>query len=175
MVEKPAPDIADLIRAPISTMSDADAIVCVGTLIDLAGDARSARGIQRAFGMLKEIERRNLTPTQQAILHYFRANAWDCKRHMAATSGPGQWEQPEQQEQILALFMARNHEGFAKLHKVRRCQILTNLGNEFNHVGRFIEAIELWDQALGILPNFAMAHGNRGTGLKYWVFRESSG
>lgn len=161
-------DIADLIKAPVRTMSDADAIDCVAKLIDLSGDARSERGIKRAFGMLKEIERRNLTPAQQAMLHYFRANAWSSKRQMEATPGPRQWEQPDQQEQILALFRARNHEGFASLDKARRCQILTNLGIQFNEVGRFIEAIELWDSALEILPNFAMAHGSRGSGLKYY-------
>ena len=161
-------DIADLIKAPVRTMSDADAIDCVAKLIDLSGDARSERGIKRAFGMLKEIGRRNLTPAQQAMLHYFRANAWDSKRQMEVTSGPRQFEQPDRQEQILALFMARNHEGFASLDEGRRCQILTNLGNQFNQVGRFIEAIELWDSALEILPNFAMAHGNRGLGLKYY-------
>lgn len=163
-----AANIADLIRAPLPTMSNEIAIKCVGALIDLSDDARSKPGIQRAFGMLKEIEQRTLTPAQQATLHYFRANAWHGKRQMMPTHGPRQWEDPERQEQILALFMARNHAGFASLHKVRRCQILTNLGNQFNHVGRFVEAIELWDQALDILPNFAMAHGSRGSGLKYY-------
>jgi len=161
-------DIADLIKAPVSTMSDADAIDCVAKLIDLSSDARSERGIKRAFGMLKEIGRRNPTPAHQAMLHYFRANAWSIKHQMKSSPGLREWEQPDRQEQILALFMARNHEGFAGLDKIRRCQILTNLGNQFNAVGRFVEAIELWDSALEILPNFAMAHGNRGSGLKYY-------
>lgn len=161
-------DIADLIKAPVHTMSDADALGCVANLIDLSGDTLSGRGIKRAFGMLKEIGQRNLTPAQQATLHYFRANAWNNKRKMEASSGLRQWEHPDRQEQILALFMARNHEGFAKLDKVRRCQILTNLGIQFNEVGRFVEAVELWDSALEILPNFAMARGSRGSGLKYY-------
>jgi tetratricopeptide (TPR) repeat protein len=161
-------DIADLIKAPVRTMSDADAIDCIAKLIDLSGDARSERGIKRAFGMLKEIGRRNLTPAQQAMLHYFRANACSSKHQMEGSPGPREWEQPDRQEQILALFMARNHEGFAGLDKVRRCQILTNLGNQFNQVGRFVEAIELWDSALEIPPNFAMAHGSRGSGLKWY-------
>jgi hypothetical protein len=162
-------NVADLIKAPVRIMSDADAIDCAAKLIDLSGDARSELGIKRAFGMLREIERRSLTPAQQALLHYFRANAWGAKRQMEATPGPRKWEQSAGQEQILALLMARNHEGFANLDKVRRCQILTNLGIQFNGVGRFIEAIELWDDALGILPNFAMAHGWRGSGLYHYA------
>ncbi len=167
--DPPSVDVADLIRAPVRTMSDADAIDCVAKLIDLSGGAHSELGIKRAFGMLGEIGRRNLTPAQQATLHYFRANAWGAKRQMEATPGPRKWEQSAGQEQILALLMARNHEGFANLDKVRRCQILTNLGIQFNGVGRFIEAVELWDDALSILPNFAMAHGWRGSGLYHYA------
>jgi hypothetical protein len=39
----------------------------------------------------------------------------------------------------------------------------------FNDVGRFIEAIELWDAALAVIPNFGMALGSRGTGFKYYA------
>ena len=162
-------DVADLIKAPVRTMSDVDAIDCVAKLVDMSGDAHSELGLKRAFGMLNEIERRDLSPAQRAVLHYFRANAWGAKRQMEATPGSRQWEQPARQEQILALFIARNHEGFVSLDKVRRCQILTNLGIQFNEVGRFIEAIELWDDALGILPNFAIAHGWRGSGLYHYA------
>ncbi len=161
-------DVDLLIKAPLDTMPDTDALDCVARLIDISGETHSERGIKRAFGMLKEIGRRDLTSPQQALLHYFRANAWTSRRQMEAESGPRRWEQPDRQEEILSLFMARNHDGFAGLHDVQRCQILTNLGLQFNAVGRFVEAIELWDSALEILPNFAMAHGSRGSGLKYY-------
>ncbi|MBX3489061.1 LA2681 family HEPN domain-containing protein [Parvibaculum sp.] len=168
-------DIGELIRAPTHTLSDGDAINCVARLIDLSTEVRSEAGIKRAFGMLKEINRRSLTPAQQATLHYFRANAWGAKRVIEAKVEPRQWEQPDRQQQILALFMAKNHDGFASLNEIRRCQILTNLGIQFNEVGRFIEAIELWDRALDILPNFAMAHGSRGDGLKYYGLASEDG
>lgn len=35
-------------------------------------------------------------------------------------------------------------------------------------MGRFIDAIEGWDAALRIIPNFAMAQANRGYGLKHY-------
>jgi tetratricopeptide (TPR) repeat protein len=160
--------IAELIRTPLAAMSDDEAIDCVGHLIDLATYEQSEAGIKRALGMLKEIGRRQLLPSQEALLHYFRANACMGKRIIAGETDSRMWEQPNRQEQILALLMACNHPGFTGLDEVRRCQIFTNLGIQLNGVGRFVEAIELWDRALTILPNFAMAHGSRGDGLSYY-------
>ena len=42
-------EIADLIKAPVRTMSDADAIDCVAKLIDLSSDPRSECGIKLEF------------------------------------------------------------------------------------------------------------------------------
>lgn len=57
---------------------------------------------------------------------------------------------------------------FSKLYHLRRCQIWTNLGLALNTVGRPIVAIEAWDEALAIEPNFGMAAANRGNGLAYY-------
>jgi tetratricopeptide (TPR) repeat protein len=51
--------------------------------------------------------------------------------------------------------------GFAALPSIRRCQILTNAGNALSFVGRFVEAIELFNKALGIDAAFGHAQGNR--------------
>jgi hypothetical protein len=82
-------DVADLIKAPVPTMSDVAAIDCVAKLIDLSSDAHSEPGIKRAFSMLREIERRSLAPAQEAMLHYFRANAWGAKRRWRRRLAPG--------------------------------------------------------------------------------------
>jgi tetratricopeptide (TPR) repeat protein len=158
--------IQKLIRAPVSEMSDTKALQCVAALIDFAGEADSSAGIKRAFSMLSEIEQRKLGPADQALIHYFRANAWANKHRNEPQSGSNPWERTDWQEQILSLSLACNHHGFGKLDKVRQCQILTNLGIRLNEVGRFIEGIELWDKALALMPNFAMAHGSRGSGFQ---------
>ncbi|MED1089728.1 hypothetical protein [Bacillus paramycoides] len=44
--------------------------------------------------------------------------------------------------------------------------IITNLANEINHVGRFVEALDLWDSVETILNrSFPMAIGNMGLGI----------
>ena len=75
------------------------------------------------------------------------------------------WEQPEQQQQLLQLRGAVQHDGFRELPDLRQCQIFTNLANQINAVGRFVESQEYWNRALAIKPRFGMALGNRGYGL----------
>jgi hypothetical protein len=70
---------------------------------------------------------------------------------------------------MLALSRAANHPGFPKLAKGRRCQILINRANLLNTVGRSIDAIADWDEALRIDQRLAMVLGNRGARLKHYA------
>jgi len=71
------------------------------------------------------------------------------------------------EKEIIHLRMALH--GIDALSDERACQILTNLGNLMDHIGRFVDAIEYWDRALDKLPSFPMARGNRGYGLTYYA------
>ena len=81
-------EIDRLMKAPLGAMSDAEAIDCVATLIDLSNEAGSKDGVTRSFSQLNKVGKRNLSPADQALLHYFRANAWAVKRRLDATTGP---------------------------------------------------------------------------------------
>ena len=48
-------------------------------------------------------------------------------------------------------------------------QILVNLGNCFDYIGRVVEALECYNQALSLRPNFGMALGNKGKALHYYA------
>jgi len=62
-----------------------------------------------------------------------------------------------------------NSPAFELLHPIRRCQILTNLGNSLDTLGRFIEARRAWNAALAIEPKFWMARCNRGRALMHYA------
>jgi len=153
----------------ITGLPDAAALDQIGLLIDASHDAQSKAGTDRAFVLLDELQKRNLAPDTAVLAHYFRANAWENKRRARKDDHIWAWEQPEQQEQILELRRAVTHAGFAELHPIRQCQILTNLANQLNTIGRFIEAIEIWDRALTLNGKFGMARGNRGYGLSHYA------
>jgi tetratricopeptide (TPR) repeat protein len=157
--------LTELIEKPIASLSDDEALKHIGMLIDTAGDDRSALGTDRAFALLDEIQKRDLSPHRVVLTHYFAANAWDNRARQKSEYRVWAWEQPEIQEQILELRHAVRHEGFGQLPVIRKCQVLTNLANQLDRIGRFIEAIQYFDRALRLQNNFAMALGNRGIAL----------
>jgi len=157
------------LEVDISGLSDVDALNEIGLLIDAAHDAQSIPGTDRAFALLDELQEREIAPEIAVRIHYYRANAWENRRLAERHHESWKWEQHETQEQVLELRRAIRHHGFNRLDAVVQCQILTNLANQLNSIGRFIDAMELWDRTLRLNPRFAMARGNRGRGLSAYA------
>ncbi len=139
----------------------------LAALIDTSFDARQRDGLLRALKLGDELQKRRLKPTQTVVLHYFLGNAWSNLRWIEkkGTAESWNWEQHEIEQEITNFRLALNNPEFKNCDDYRRCQILTNLGNLMNHVGRFVEAQGYLKRALSILPNFGMGLGSRGTTL----------
>ena len=104
----------------------------------------------------------------KSILYYFLANAWAGLkniRHNIDSTSIWNYEQEETNQQIIYLRKAKQEKGFLSLEKEYQLSILTNLANIFNHIGRPVCAISLYNQALLIDPVFFMAKVNRGVCL----------
>ena len=132
-----------------------------------AFDVRQYAGLSHALKLGEELCTRKLTSRQAITLHYFLGNTWSNLRTLrrAGTAESWNWEQDEIEQEIINLRVALNNTEFKNIDRFRACQILTNLGNLLDHVGRFVEAQEYWNRALKIIPGFGMALGNRGSGL----------
>jgi hypothetical protein len=152
----------------IDGLSDGDALQRIGSLIDASADLKSASGTDTAFLLLDEFQARKLDLRLVALSHYYRANAWANRDHQIADRDQWAWEQPEVQEQILALRTALSCEGFSQLHETQQCQILTNLGGRLSFIGRSAEALEIWNRVLQMNRHFAMALGNVGICLSHY-------
>lgn len=156
-------------QSEIASLSDDEALLHIGLMIDQALDKKAPDLTTRAFELLEEFEQRELSSTHSVLAHYFRANAWENRLHEAGKKQSWDWDSEELQNQILELRRAIRHEGFNDLEAIRRCQVYTNLGNKLNSVGRFVEAIEQWDKAITLEENFAMALANRACGLSAYA------
>lgn len=152
---------------PQATETGSRALERIGMLIDLAGDLGRDDTTVLALEWCDLLIQGKLTKQQQVLLDYFRANAWASRKRLKHhdPDSAWQWEQPELQSEIFYLRRAAHAPGFEKLSALRRCQILTNLGNLLNTLGRCVEAVAVWTRALSIDPKFGMARGNRGSGL----------
>ncbi|MDF3814050.1 LA2681 family HEPN domain-containing protein [Rhodopseudomonas sp. BAL398] len=142
------------------------ALLKTAHLVDLSSDFGSEEGAKLALRWSDTLEKSDLTPGQRSLLQFYRANAWDSerKRKFNPENYAWAWEQTELREQLLSLRRAVNPEGLAELEPIERVQILTNLGNQLNSAGRFVEAGEYWGRAIAEQPRFAMALANRGSG-----------
>lgn len=152
--------------ADVDNLSNEAMLENIGLLIDAAHDLGKLEGTNRALEWADALEARGPSAALTAELDYFRANAWAdlrAARHADRTAS-WSWEQPELQREIFCLRKALNSPAFEGLHPIRRCEIFTNLGNQLNTVGRFVDALEYWARAISLMPDFWMAQGNRGCG-----------
>jgi tetratricopeptide (TPR) repeat protein len=159
------PTLDQLMGLPnLTGIADEEALTSVGLLIDLAFDDRLDAGLDRALLLLDELRLRGLTPEHATIVWYFTGNAWSARRILASTTANAEWlwENPAAYQEVLAFRRALNHAGFSSLDRARRCQILTNLGSLMSNLGRFVEALDYYDRALGLNSTFGMALGNKG-------------
>lgn len=155
----------------ITAHGSAESLMHIADMVDRSSDQSLPELARQALQLCDELQGYDLSHTEWVELCYFRANAWSAIRHANHSSGGNiwAWDQTELIYEIYWLRSAIRHDGFGQIETVRQCQILTNAGNALSHIGRPIEAIEYWQRALMIIPNFAMAHGNLGLGLKTYA------
>lgn len=108
---------------------------------------------------------------EKMIYFYFVANGWSyCQRLTYTLNSQAFWafETPEIENQIINLRKAVTFITKANDPEIAS-QVLTNLGNIFDHLGRFVEAVHYWQEALSIKNEFGMAKGNLGFGLAHYA------
>jgi len=159
-------DISD-----ISALNTNQVLNAMGKLVDVSTDLQRTEGLERAKDQLNNLLTRELTSTQQSVAHYFLGNAWSSLRTLKRKESNlvWDWEQEELEQEITHFRLAIRGATESGFPAMRLCQIYTNLGNALNHVGRFVEAIDYWNMALEINPNFSMALGNKGFGLVHYA------
>lgn len=141
--------------------------------IDAALDRKDEGALREALATIEHFNRKGLDAPTLASLEFFAANIHAGLRGIVESQKNTEWVQAPLEQEILHLRQALNYLVGITTRDLRtdlKLRITTNLANVLNHVGRFVEAIELWDRALAEYPNYAMASGNRGQGL-FWYSR----
>jgi len=156
----------------VNGIKNPDALNLVAVLTDGALDRGDLAGIEQALALGGEL----LTPTRyqtlaaahRGYLHYSIANAWDARAHLAPDADVKTWEwhaEPLEQQ----IFHLRTAVAIADLPTDLRVRATTNLANALDRVGRFVEAIAIYDLARSLAPTYGMPAGNRGILLKAYA------
>lgn len=141
-------------------------------IFETSKDGKDLAQLKQGLELSKKVDTDKFSEKEKCRFHYFVANGWsyvlslkyDFPEYIEPTS-------VEYEKEIYHLRMALNYIDNAET--IDACQILTNLGCAFSHVGRYVEAQYYFNWALAIDPNFGMALGNKGYGL-YRYARELS-
>ena len=172
MNEERREGIQKLVHLCQESADSPDLINILGKLIDRCSDKKDLEGLNQALQRISKVQFGALSPGDHCTLLYFQANAWAAIHRCRAQGNvlPVGAERPELAKSVSALRQAMRHDGFSDLIPFRRCQILTNLGIDFERMGRRVESIQFFDQALDIDPDFPMARGCRGDALVHYGY-----
>jgi len=142
----------------------------LGQMIEDGFENKDVEKLKRAIQYGNQLENKILDDYHRGELYYFLGNAWSDKRRFTRGDSQPEWEDDELENVFINYRRAiplLQSDFSSPDRKGRLCQAITNLANTYNHVGRFCEALELWDNVRQIATTFPMAEGNRGISL-YW-------
>lgn len=145
--------------------AEGDALVdLLGEAIDDSVDLGDLILLARANRIIENSLAQDSGSSHEAILHYFRGNIWGAIRHIQHIDlhVAWNWESDVHEQEILSFRRCVTHPGYKALGRHMRARALTNLGTVLGNTGRCVEALEFYDRALAIVPNFGMAQGNKG-------------
>ena len=111
---------------------------------------------------------RELDPDANPNIAYNLANAELGIYQLAVDQGssfPLAWQE-NREHLYTARTLFERIAGHRSVGKELRLQSLTNAGNAYDNVGRYLDALDCYDRALAIDPGFGMAQGNRGVALE---------
>ena len=147
------------------------AIEQIGNLCGVAFSLQRTEGVNRSISFGDDLFRRNLSPKEDACLHYLQSNSWEKLRLLKAREGSSVWgwEQEEIEKELYHLRRALNRDALKDLSTRHVSKVLTNMAALLNHVGRFSEAQEYWDRAVAFVPDYALAKGKRGYALTHYA------
>lgn len=149
----------------INTYKPVEILNILATIFETAREERNLHNLQNGLELSSQVNINRFSKREQCTFHYFVANGWSYVLSLKYNSPQdiSLLATEEYENEIFHLRTALNL--IDNADKNNACQILTNLGCAFSHVGRYIEAQYYFNRALTLNPSFGIALGNKGYGL----------
>ena len=140
-------------------------------IFETGREDKDVEAIKKGIRLAEAHELDNFSDHTKMIFHFYIANGWSYLHqltHILNSDEFWAFETPEIENEVInlgkSLFFSENVDD-----PELKSQVLTNLGNTFDHIGRFVEAIKYWHDAMKLRPSFGMAIGNLGFGLGHYA------
>lgn len=143
----------------------------LGCIYEYSRELNAFEDLNKGIQISDSINLESFSNDDKMTFYYNLSNAWSYKKMMIQNLNSSKFWEFESEELIQEILNCRKALLYSKdtKDKYRKCEILTNLGNNLNHLGRFSEAINSWHEALHIKEGFSMAVGNLGFGLFHYA------
>ena len=152
----------------LDTKSPKEILSIIGGLFDSSKDENNLERLTTSIEIANNVEQETFDDHSKAVFNYFLGNAWSYVQQLKYPDTYFEFESEEIDNQIIfyrkALDLIQGCDD-----NFITCQILTNLGNLFSHIGIIVEAQEYFNLCLVIDNKFGMAIGNRGFGLYHYA------
>ncbi|MCK4796097.1 MAG: hypothetical protein KAT05_01880, partial [Spirochaetes bacterium] len=134
-----------------------------GELIDSSFYLKKEKGVKNARLFLEELKNKSLSDEQKARLYYCLGNAYADIDTINATD-TFSWNNENKEKAIYNYRKALGN----NLDKNTKSQVLINLSNLYDELGRLVKSVELYQKAIDEKPEkdtSFMANGNKGISL----------
>lgn len=140
-----------------------DIVVGLGILFEHGRKLNETKYILKGLELAKNMNFKDFYLEQIQAFHFNMANGWS---YLHGITGPQnhlevrEFQTEELEQEIIHLRSALLYSGDWS-DNLRDCEVLTNLGNLFNKIGRFSEALRYYETALSIELGYGQTLANR--------------
>lgn len=142
-------------------------VIGYGFIVDLSEYLAEYGNMSRIVDIGEALLRRSFPEPYKINIQYYLARAYSNSLDNSSEQTQWAWELPETYKKLVHLRLAIRNDTIGELPISRIAQIYTNLANTLSTIGRSVEALELWETAERLCPEFPMALGNRGYAYYY--------
>lgn len=148
----------------VNTHNPVEILNHLATVFETSKSTNNLAKLKQGLELSTKVDIDRFSKSEKCRFHYFVANGWSYMLSLKHNSP--EFIEPNSMEYEKEIYHLRVALGYIEdAEATDACQILTNLGNAFSHVGRYAEAQYYYNWALSIDPDFGMALGNKGYGL----------
>jgi len=142
----------------------------IGWLVDYGGDLQDEFSISKGIELGESIDESEVSSQHRGMLHYRIGTAYsNLSSVVMDDKTQWSWELPNVEEAMKHFRRAIREDDFEDLPELEQWRCLTNLGNLYSTVGRFVEAFDYWNEALIRQPYWFPARRQRGLGFVYYA------